>query len=495
MAYEKTKIRTVSKPTIVLQDMITDQKMESVVYTGEYKASSYIGRDMPYIKFKDRVIEKDELNSFEIDCTNFLPIVHIKLAIIDRKFLAEYLPKDGDIISIYMRSHNNAYKPARNDYLITHVDTNNLDGSSYITEYYITGILNIKNIWIEKNIAIKGKSIDVIKKVADELQLGFATNVEGQMDDEMVWICDWKSYKDFLLHVTEHAWKNEKTFYRVFIDIYYHVNFIEVEKQLDMTREFDESLTIIQKSPLVEHGDPLLPIDEQMKSMNPLTLTNFSQFKGTSSGITKYELVNNSSHISYSEGYGKKMYYYDHYLKTIEETNQIDFNPLYTEGTEASKIRLRGLKDEDIEKRHLKNTWYGIQYSLPMGNVHKNFAQAYFQNKVNTTELEKMYMDVDTFSWNPAIIKMERIPLFIFEENRKQTEINTFMDKDESKQQKENPPPIPSSVLTTTINRFLSGFYLVEGFKIIYDVEAEKNYCQFRLTRREWGVPKDTEVL
>jgi hypothetical protein len=495
MAYEKTKIRTVSKPTIVLQDMVSDQKLATLQYTEKYDASSYIGRDMPYIKFRDRIINGSELDSFEIDCTNFLPIIHLKLNIIDRKFLAEYLPKDGDIISIYTRSHNDVYKPVRNDYLITHVDTNDLDGSTYITEYYITGILNIKNIWIERNTAIKGKSMDVIKKVADELQLGFATNVEGQMDDEMVWICDWKSYKDFLLHITEHAWKNEKTFYRVFIDIYYHINFIEVEKQLDMTKEFDESLTIIQKSPLVEHGDPLLPPDKQPNAMNPVSLTNFSQFKNTSAGITKYELVNSSSHISYSEGYGKKMYYYDHYLKTIEETNQIDFNPLYTEGTEASKMRLRGLKDEDIEKRHLKNMWYGIQYSLPHGNVHKNFAQAYFQNKVNTKELEKMYMDVDTFSWNPAIIKMERIPVFIFEENRKQNELNAFMDKDELKEKKENPSPVPVTDTVTTINRFLSGFYLVEGFKIIYDVEAKKNYCQFRLTRREWGVPKDTEVL
>ena len=495
MPYEKTKIRTVSDPTIILQDMVSEQKLVSTTYNDKYEASSYIGRDFPYMKFKDRIINREEVKSYEIDCSNFLPIIYIKLQIVDRKFLAEYIPKDGDIFSVYMRSHNDVYKPVRNDYLITHVDTDALDGSNYVVEYYITGILNIKDIWIEKNIAIKSKSLDAIKKIAGELELGFATNVEGQMDDEMVWICDWKSYKDFLIHITEHSWKNEKTFYRIFIDIYYYVNFIEVEKQLDVTKEFDESLAIMEQSSLAEHGDPLVNSEEQINSMNPLSLTNISRLKSSSFGITNYELVNNSSHISYSEGYGKKMYYYDHYLKTIEDTNQIDFNPLYTEGTADSKIRLRGLKDEDIEKRHLKNTWYGIQYSLPHGNVHKNFAQAYFQNKVNIIELEKMYLDVRTFSWNPAIIRMERIPLFIFEEGKELTDATAFMDEEElKKKEKELPDNIATSTITT-VNRFLSGFYLVDSFKIIYDFENGKNVCEFRLSRREWGVPKDSEVI
>lgn len=495
MAYEKTKIRTVSDPTIILQDMVSERKLPSTTFNEGYKAESYIGRDFPYIKFRDRIISREELKSFEIDCSNFLPIIYIKLEIIDRKFLAEYMPKDGDIFSLYMRSQNDVYKPVRNDYLITRVDTNALDGADYVVEYYITGVLNIKEIWIERNTAIKGKSIDVVKKIANELDLGFTTNVEGQMDDEMVWICDWKSYKDFLIHITEHAWKNEKTFYRVFIDIYYYVNFIEVEKQLDITKTFDESLAIIEKSAYGEHGDPLLNKDEQINEMNPLSLTNFSRLMPTSFGITKYELVNNSSHISYSEGYGKKMYYYDHYLKTIEDTNQIDFNPFYTDGTADSKIRLRGLKDEDIEKRHLKNTWYGIQYSLPQGNVHKNFAQAYFQNKVNNIELEKMYLDVRTFSWNPAIIRMERIPIFIFEENKQLTDVIAFMDEEESKRfEKEEPTNLISNTVTTA-NRFLSGFYLVDSFKIMYDFENSKNICEFRLARREWGVPRDSEVI
>lgn len=495
MAYEKTKIRTVSNPTIVLQDMVSGQKLASTRFNTEYNASSYVGRDYPYIKFKDRIIDKEEITSFEIDCTNFLPVIRLKLTLFDRKFLAEYLPKDGDIVSIYMRSQTKeVYKPIRNDYLITNVDTNYLDGEGYITEYYITGILNIKNIWVERNTAFKGKSLDVIKKVADELELGLATNIEGEMDDEMTWICDWKSYKDFLLHIANHAWKNEKTFYKVYIDVYYYVNFVEVEKQLDLTREFDESLTILEQFGGIEEGNPITPTDEQPKQLNPVSLTNFKTFSSTSNGIISYELVNTSSQISYSEGYGKKIYYYDHYLKTITDLNQIDFNPLYTEGTEASKIRLRGLKDEDIEKRHLKNSWYGIQYSLPQGNVHKHFAQAQYQNKVNTIELDKMYLNVESYSWNPSIIRTERVPLFIFETGGF-NQTTSFMSPEEQKQIEEEKAKESDKSNKMVINRFLSGFYIVDGFILKYSPEVGRNNCEYKLVRREWGVSRDTEVL
>ena len=90
---------------------------------------------------------------------------------------------------------------------------------------------------------------------------------------------------------------------------------------------------------------------------------------------------------------------------------------------------------------------------------------------------------------------MEIIPLFIFEEGKELTDATAFMDEEElKKKEKELPDNIATSTITT-VNRFLSGFYLVDSFKIIYDFEKGKNVCEFRLSRREWGVPKDSEVI
>ena len=233
MPFEKTKIRTVSNATIVLADMNTDDESTSLLFGTGYKSSKKFGYDFPYILINEYRLQRQEISSFEIDCTNFLPILHLKLLITNNQFTSQKIPKDGDIASVYLRSFNETYKPVRNDYLITHVETTFLNDQEPVTIFYITGILNIKKIWVEQNKAFKGKSIDIIKKVATELQLGFATNIDGMTDDEMTWICDWKSYKDFIIHITNHSWKNENTFYRTFVDIYYNINFVEVEKQLN----------------------------------------------------------------------------------------------------------------------------------------------------------------------------------------------------------------------------------------------------------------------
>ena len=494
MPFEKTKIRTVSDPTIVLADMDEDDAGLSLGFGTDYKTSKYYGYEYPYIIINERKFLKIEIVNLEIDCSNFLPTIHLTLMLSDTLFYAQQFPKDGDIVSVYMRSFNKVYKPIRNDYLITHVETSMYDEKNNYTLITISGVLNIKKIWVEQNKTFKGTSLDVIKKVASELELGFVTNIEDSMDDEMNWICDWKSYKDFIIHITNHSWKNEKSFYRTFIDIYYNVNFIEVEKQFDQSKEFDETLGIFQKNNL-DSADPLIQNFEQPSKEMDLVFTNNAMVMDFSGKITNYELINNSSAISYSQGYGKKMYFYDHTLKTISEENVIEFNPLSTPGTEDTKIRLRGKIDETIEKDHLKNIWNGIQYSIPIGNVHQKYTLAYQQNYVNNKELEKMYLDIDVVAWNPAVIRMERIPVFIYISDNLKSVSNYMSKKEIEDNLKGNVEVDNMTGSSITIDRFISGFFIVDSFKIYYDLSYGKVVAKYRLTRREWGVPQDESVL
>lgn len=495
MAFEKTKIRTVSKPTIVLENMDTDKEATSLTFAQGYTTNKIMGYEFPYVIINEYRFKKQEISSLEIDCSNFLPILYMKVLVVNNEFLSKRMPKDGDIASVYLRSYNDVYKPIRNDYLITHVETTYLNDNEPATIFHITGILNIKKIWVEQNKAFKGNSIDVIKKVASELELGFATNIEDMPNDEMVWICDWKSYKDFIIHITNHSWKNENSFYRSFVDVYYNVNFVEVEKQFDQTKEFDEALAIYQRN-ILDDADPIFKTDDKQTQPSlekDLILTNLDLGVDYNFKITNYELVNNSSAVSYSQGYGKKLYFYDHTLKTISEENVIQFSPLSTPGTEDTKIRLRGKINESIEKEHIKNVWHGIQYSLPNGNVHQNFALAMQQNMTNNKELEKMYLDIDLSSWNPAVIKMERIPIVIFITDNL-TESSLYMSKDEIENNKSN-VNLPLLSIYQTVDRFLSGFFIVEGFKLVYEVGADKTIAKYRLTRREWGVPQADEIF
>ena len=154
---------------------------------------------------------------------------------------------------------------------------------------------------------------------------------------------------------------------------------------------------------------------------------------------------------------------------------------------------MRGLKDEQIQKEHLKNIWSGVQYSLPIGNVHQNFSKASYQNYVNNKELEKLKLVIDMKYWNPSVIRMERIPVILFENGSLQI-TSTFMSKNELDKYKEseNNPMINNAY---TINRFLSGFYIVDGIKIKYKSGMGYNSASLVLTRREWVVPQDEELF
>lgn len=492
MAYERTLIRQQIKPRIPLEDLDVPGKLYSLTYGEHDQGKEYYGADFPMIVINGYRFEQVEIFFCEIESKEFLPTIDIQVKLMTNLFMAGRLPMDGDVVSVYIRSFDDAYKPIRNDYLITevYVDEGVGDDSSKL---FIKGVLNIKDIWIKRNKAFRGTSVSVIQQIADELQLGYASNFTETPVDEMVWLCDWSSYKDFLQHISKHAWLNEQSFFRVFIDVYYNINFIEVNRQLDNTKEFDEAVSIVNNYLLREHNvesfGTKLP-----RIKGDLILTNHVSLAGLNIFVEDMEMHNRSSTVSYTSGYTRKVYYYDHTLRTIEDVNVIDANPLATPGTEDTKIRLRGKLDENYHETHIERSWSGVQYSNPLGNVHQKFNLSVHQNDVNNLELEKLKMESRLPWWNPAILRGARVPMvvFLFGEIGN---VAPFMSKDEFNAVVDGNVSEPVSASTFTIDRFKSGFYYVDGFKITYEPKKQRIDQTILLTRREWGVPQDPEIF
>ena len=88
---------------------------------------------------------------------------------------------------------------------------------------------------------------------------------------------------------------------------------------------------------------------------------------------------------------------------------------------------------------------------------------------------------------------MERIPIMIFI-NDSLPENSFFMSQKEKNDNKKNPVS-PLTGMTVTVDRFLSGFFIVEGFSLTYDIQVGRIIPKYRLTRREWGVPQAEEVF
>ena len=62
------------------------------------------------------------LQYFNLDMNGFIPVIRLSFTAIETSFLSVSYPKDGDIVSVYIRSLEDVYKPIRMDFNILTVD-------------------------------------------------------------------------------------------------------------------------------------------------------------------------------------------------------------------------------------------------------------------------------------------------------------------------------------------------------------------------------------
>jgi hypothetical protein len=506
---EKTIIRSLFDPTIPIDKMeirdvstkTGDEYSPDVKGTETgWKVENLLGQDYPFIIINDYHFDEREILYFEINESDFLPTCTFIFSLVKSDvFSSKSMPKDGDILSVFIRAKNDAFKPIRNDYLILTCDAGEGGLENLGREITITGELFIPRIHDQKIASKKGTSFSVLKEIAKELGLGFATN-ESDTNDFQEWVCPNESYKQWIEKIAKHSWKNTESFYKVFIDVYYHLNFVNVNNQL-IGQEIVASQIIdipgIKNYWLDQKND-----SQDNQQVSTKMLTNIDGFSPTNMFIKGYKTINNSSSINKIWGYKKLIQFFDLKSKKYWE---LFIEPIVTKGAEREKIILKGriktnksdnnpkTYEEDLWKTQNISEWKGIQSK----NVHSNWFYAEEYNARNLAELEKMYLEVRINRWNPNIFMYEKLPVLF---------MNSEIDytKNTSDTSAEDEEIIGNETFRLpSIDQFNSGFYVVFGKRILY----EKNNSQFdpypsgtkysgpmfseviMLTRREWNIP------
>lgn len=468
-------IKQLIEPTIELDELEildVDEGTGDMPPKGQ-KTSRTLGTEYPLIQINDYVFQDSEIVKLEIDQTEFLPTLHLKVSMSSNgQFTTAGFPKDGDVASVFISGREDLFKPIRNDYLITDVATRNLNNEGEGGTITITGSLRIPKIYDEICISKEGSSFEVLKEIAQDLNLGFATNEDGT-EDSMIWISTYDTYENFIHHIIGSSWKNEDSFFEAFIDVYYNLNFVNVNKMFNNDTVPINGL--IDKLTMLEALDG----EETDHQEFPLVFNNLTDFKETNTFITSYKVINNSSAISNKYGYKfHSVFFEQNSLKNWD----IFSETLITSGSEGNSILLRGRANEDFYLSQIKRNWLGIQYSLPEHNVHDKFYFARSHNMMNNVELEKMNLEISSPRINLNIFKYERIPCLIFlMSNPGRNMIND--GEIETNEEAEN----------VSIDNFYSGFYLVKGMKFIFDSTDTEQQSRFKqktiLSRREWPNP------
>jgi len=494
----KTRIYQIFQSTIQLDELsIPSEDTPSNQKTEDLHSVQY-----PLIKINDYIISGSEIESMVIDCNEFLPKITLQCTFVHKTFISQQMPKDGDIISVAIRNKSNLLRVIRNDYVITAVvskqNTTEISGPTTLTFF---GVLFIPWMSTAKfNISHEGTSFEAMKKLAETVGLGFATN-EDNTDDKQIWISGYTTLEDYIEETVLRSYKDDKSFYDVWVDIYYNLNFININKQL-MSAENETDLAAWLNT---VDKDYTFGGDEKTTLDTPKVLSNYDSYRATSFYINYWRPSNKATRVTYQVGTKLNCHLFEHNQNLFNDENstkywKIPMEPTYDPEKVNKYILLRGRATQDINSKgkdlakanysypkiYVKNPWMGVQYTVSNsdqknsqwdGNHHKNYLRARLQNVINKKELEKLNVEISVTGMNMNIIKGDKLPIVLIQKDRVE---NQIISKE--------------SDGADLLDQFYSGWYYVKGFTIKFSQDNANsimsNFTQtFILTRREWPPP------
>lgn len=479
-------ITSLFEPTIELQELaLTDYSYGTAderLPEASYKDIELRGVEYPHIQVNNYIFGPKEILKFHIDNTGLLPRVYIKTILLTSgRFLSNSFPTDGDIVSVFIRGRDDLFKPIRNDYLITSVESRvasstSTQGKGTIIE--IEGELYIPTIYDDGCEAFTGTSFNIMKKLAKRLGLGFATN-ENSTNDTMTWIRAKDNTLEFMKHLTGSAWKDKNSFFYFFIDVYYHLNFINVNDLIS----YDSNVLLALAEDT--HSGAQVNFEKTEKGIEEKCFSNHPGRIRSNFFVKNFKPINNSSNISKRYGYAFNATFFEH---TGLKSWQLQAKSLTTPGTENNKIILRGRPNDDTYNSLQKYNYIGIQHNLPEHNVHENFYYARIHNMMNLMELDKLNVEIILNKFNFNIYRFENIPavFFVTDNTQRVKELNSDGTSSDTTSQ---------DGLPIAIDKFYTGFYLIKGYIINYHPSwgqkpADSNFTEsIVLTRREWPSP------
>lgn len=473
-------ILTVIEPTIKLDKLVIPD-VESGTKNSNKETSkiplSKISSVIPLVRINQFEIQGGMLKTFRLRNIGFYPT--LKLTFTDNSgfFMSRYFPKDGDVMQVYIRSQGDeiTFKPIRIDFTIVDVSPIGGGGGVSANEISIEGRIFVPNLFTEKVQAYNDTSYNALLSIAEELKLGFASNVDDTTDS-MNWINPNDTPEKFIDDIVANAYLDDESFFTAYIDPYYYLNFVNVNSVFSQDNDIEASLQYLQNaSDLTSNGTG------QQENF-PNILSNKLEFQGTARYMSKFQQVNESGAISKVNGYRRYTQFWD----LTEREFVSEFIDPITDNTVGliplTKGRIIEGQPEGPRNDQVKYKYLGVQSD----NVHSEYMYAAIHNYQNLTEIKKVGMTIELDTVNPALLRYSRIACLVYEYG------NSI--KNVLKDPTNGETPIPNAAQRNQtaaedsgqalLNESLSGFYIISGYEYIL-TDASVLRMRLFLQRRE----------
>ena len=95
----KYRIYTIFKSKINLDEISLPQSSDGDNKSKTQKLEDSASIEYPLIRINDYILSRQEIDSFEIECIDFLPSISLTCTFFNDTFISREMPKDGDMIS------------------------------------------------------------------------------------------------------------------------------------------------------------------------------------------------------------------------------------------------------------------------------------------------------------------------------------------------------------------------------------------------------------
>lgn len=465
------------------------------------KHSKSVGTDEPFVIINEYNFTPTDTEYMSLDISGSYPTLFITLRDSAGGFDIAQYPRDGDHITLYINSKNQeTFKSIHMDFDIVSITSPPAGLPHSERSYTFEGVAKIPGLYSEDCQSFSNStSLDHIEQIANSLGLGVATNIDSTAD-EQTRIQAYDRTIDFIQNMVDTSYVAEEAFQTFYIDQYYYLNFIEINKIFNSKNvKGDDAQDVIasfDKSFSQESG-----AEDNDQVGGKLYLTNNQTAEGTGQKISEFSLENNSSTVSLNNGYKRTLSMYD----DLEEANKVvefDIESFTSTNLRDMEEPLKGRRDEKHYDTHVKHKYIGRQQDVNIeGNVHSNHKYSFLNNHQNLVELNKLQMIVDLQQFNPSLYKFQKIPVIMYHVEPTKVE----GAKNEEKLQKEKGVKTEDKAVDfknegegvtghdeAKLDDFLSGHYIIGGIEYIYESGMKSMRQRLTLLRREWPILTNT---
>lgn len=466
--------------------------IESQKSSGEVDGKS-TGLNAPFISINGYNVT-NFLTKFHLDLNGFIPVIRFSFVAAENIFISVNYPKDGDLISLYMRSPGDYYAPIRMDFSVLNVYSEptsrysesgmDPEGKGINLRFSITGECRIPGLYTQRIKSFKNMtSHDALLEVSQDLNLGFASN-DKILKDQMTWICPNYSYYDFIQEVSIRAYKDdEQSFFDCWIDPYYNLNFVNMGSQFSYDKDPEWKAMIIpgytSAGMKVDSAMPGSPSPQPASF--PLVISNYTGFGTLPYFINGYTLTSRSGNNTNETGYMVDIGFYDETLAEKEPEKKyikysIESQTVENVGTGA--ILQKGRARDNSYKEEKRREWLGVLNSKTSDDdgVHENYFHSKYQNLMNIKDSTKMTLEVELADFFPGIYRGQVLPvgIYVFAQGIRQQNVGNLSNRK------------PNTTAEPTIDNFLSGNYVVMGTSIYWSYGSPGMRQSLTLAKRTW---------